>query len=36
MKVDKELKQLLLAIEKEVSRWPKWKRSLDPIGKRPR
>ena len=32
MKVSKELAAILLKCSKEVARWPKWKRSLDPIG----
>ena len=32
MKVTPELKRLLEEAAGEVAKWPKWKRSLDPIG----
>lgn len=32
VKVSKELSRILKAAAKEVSKWPKWKRSLDPYG----
>jgi hypothetical protein len=32
MKVSKELARILRKCEREVSKWPAWKRSLDPIG----
>jgi hypothetical protein len=32
MKITPELKCLLEEAAEEVAKWPKWKRSLDPIG----
>jgi hypothetical protein len=32
MKVSKELDDVLRQASAEVDAWPKWKRSLDPIG----
>jgi hypothetical protein len=32
MKVSKELADVLRQASEEVDAWPKWKRSLDPIG----
>ena len=32
MKVSKELSDILRQASAEVNAWPKWKRSLDPIG----
>jgi hypothetical protein len=34
MKVSKELADVLRQASEEVDAWPKWKRSLDPIGER--
>ncbi len=32
MKISKELADVLRQASEEVDTWPKWKRSLDPIG----
>ena len=32
MKISKELADVLKQASEEVETWPKWKRSLDPIG----
>jgi hypothetical protein len=34
MKVSKELADVLRNASEEVAAWPKWKKSLDPIGDR--
>jgi len=36
MKISKELADVLKQASEEVDTWPKWKRSLDPIGDKSR